>query len=920
MKKCLSLIVVFALILTTLAMPMTASAYEASLLAVSQTEIAVGFAAKLNGQAIDAENPAHPGDKITVDVVATAENVNVNNLELTIEYDTDVLDFTTVNDDTLTEGKEGVIDYAEYDVADKPITAEGYTLTTLNFTVLDVVSTTFTLISFNITDSSMMYIDYVDNLGNITEYKLVTSSVTVNIAQNTAAAYVDGTEALDKNGKTYIRATGATLDITIDGTNISAVTLTRDGALYGDTNAETREISLGEDGAYVLKISVTGAADVVYNFNLRIGEVNAKLNMAVKDKNPNGYYYTATEENVQTISVPVVISGLGENVEAAMVTFNVSYDETELELDTSTLSVEPATDEETFDYVVKYGTEGVEEGLADGATVATLNFTVRNGAAVGLSDIEISAPSIALVTNYIYSKETSIAIESGKDTITIVPAEGAAFATVTPAEIETAWVQSQEVTVAPFTGADGAVYVAIAEGGELGDLATVYANNVDNAITDSFTAQEEKDYYVITKIGDVYQAKKLANGTDIKVDVTAPSVDASSLNMSAWESTIGKEKTIDLSTLTPTDNKSTYNFTYEWKMAEDTDYVVATDNKITFGAGTTYNDTIEIVVIDEAGNKDAEEPATIIIKLDGNAPVVALNANPVNESGKIVVDITVTENEEIDTVEAYYGTIEGEVTVDAIEALGDKLTVTENKFTADREVHGNGTYYVVATDKATNNGFDYVAITFGEASQASVAASVVSGVDPVEGVFKSVKAYTDDENCVVDKKGAKITSNGSFTYVKFEVVASEDSNYVNKIYVDGEEVVAGYVEYSNDVIDDIKEHTIVVKQEHITDETDVAEATYVFSIVDDANMPSVNADTRFNMVDRAYIKAMTLDKTGDTILPDATDEFYGGIYSGDVDGDFNYTVEDMKLIIDSIKAGNKKGDYTFPIFNPATGE
>lgn len=73
MKKFLSLMLTLALIITTLALPITASAADIDLMAVGDQTITISYDAQFNNAAISGTNKVKPGDSFTVDVKIAAE-------------------------------------------------------------------------------------------------------------------------------------------------------------------------------------------------------------------------------------------------------------------------------------------------------------------------------------------------------------------------------------------------------------------------------------------------------------------------------------------------------------------------------------------------------------------------------------------------------------------------------------------------------------------------------------------------------------------------------------------------------------------------------------------------------------------------------------------------------------------------------
>ena len=115
----------------------------------------------------------------------------------------------------------------------------------------------------------------------------------------------------------------------------------------------------------------------------------------------------------------------------------------------------------------------------------------------------------------------------------------------------------------------------------------------------------------------------------------------------------------------------------------------------------------------------------------------------------------------------------------------------------------------------------------------------------------------------------------------------------------------------------VGEYKFKITTRHKTATEVKAEATYTFSIVEPKNMPSVNADNRYNGIDFSLIRKVVSTTVGDKgALPGADNGFYGGIFSGDMTGDLKLKSGDYDAILNSLRAGEVPGEYySLPIMN-----
>lgn len=892
MKKFLSLMLTLALIITTLALPITASAADISLQALVEGKtITVSYT--------PSASTVHPGETFTIGVKATpSEDFTLDSYVVDIKYDGTQF---TLNNEVTDDLKKFDSDTTNAYVrliseANQAVTASaGLDLVTLNFTVkTTAVPSPYTTCilgddtAFNVKNGNT--IDWFVLGSNITD-----TQVTTTVAENTYSVKIDGNELVP--GKTYYKTSGVTVSVT--GTGIESVKVNEESLTAGGDGAYTKELT--EGGEYTVKVKVIGKNEESKSFTLNTETIAAKL---ITDFAANELGYKKGDN----FSVPVKITGLGTSAQAAMVSFKVEA-AAGLTLDTTALGAGVTYDAENK--TVMYGNTAGETGLGNDALVATLKFNVEDAAVYGVNSVTISDAKLALVKD-IDPTADSIGNEINTQKVVVVPTE--AFGTL-PADITTAAWTNNNYTVA-VTPADAEVSVKYLAVGELTSVDTTTQSGLkaiyDNAqaVTGATVAVDsENNYVIIARVGDdpaVYQhVGTLTPGTNAWYDKTAPTVDITGIAAVTGVKNSKGGYVFDITGLAKSDARSGLNkIEYSLNGVDYTEFGLdATSITI---PEQNFNGNVTFKVTDKAGNTAVSDG--FALKLDMDDPTVtgmavgAVQADGSKDITANVADVGSGVTGGAITVAVYKGEARSAALSDisAIEALEKVADAALNEGVATYKTTTAGRYYFVAADAAEHKAFASVDVAFETLSEASgIKVKVYASAADYAAGFKKT-----DDSALADFSG----TNGSFVYVNVSVDAAP-ANYANTVTLkkdDGD--AAAYT--SETPITESGAYELTVTTTHTVNASDSATATYKFTIVDVAEMLSPNADKRFNIIDYAMVRQLVeLNKA----LPTAENGFDGGIFSGDVTGDLTVNGADYADIIRSIRAGEKPGSYTFNV-------
>lgn len=894
MKKFLSLMLTLALIITTLALPITASAADISLQGVATGSITVSYT--------PSASTVHPGETFTIGVKATpSADITLDSYVVDINYDG--TQFTLNNEETADLKKFDSNTTNAYvrlisETKDQSVTAaEGLQLVTLSFTVkTDAVASSYTTCilgddtAFNVKNGNT--IDWFVLGSNIRDDK-----VTTIVAENTYTVKIDENELVP--GKTYYKTSGVTVSVT--GTGIESVKVNEESLTAGGEGAYTKVLT--EGGEYTVKVKVIGKNEESKSFTLNTETIAAKL---ITDFAANELGYKKGDN----FSVPVKITGLGTSAQAAMVSFKVEA-AAGLTLDTTALGTGVTYDADTK--TVMYGNTTGETGLGNDALVATLKFNVEDAAVYGVNSVTISDAKLALVKD-IDPTADPIGNEINTQKVVVVPT--ATFGAL-PADITTEAWKNTAYTVA-VTPADAAVSVKYLAVGELTNVDTTSQSGLkaiyDNAQAvagATVTVDSENNYVIVARVGDdpaVYQhVGTLTPGTNAWYDKTAPTVDIAGIAPVTGVKSSKGGYVFDITGLAKSDARSGLNkIEYSLNGVDYTEFGLdATSITI---PEQNFNGKVTFKVTDKAGNTAVS--AGFALKLDMDDPTVAemavgaVQADGSKDITANVADVGSGVTGGAITVAVYKGDAGSAALSDisAIEALEKVADATLNEGVATYNTTTAGRYYFVAADAAGHKAFASVDVAFETLSEASgIKVKVYAGAADYAAGFKKT-----DDSALVDFGG----TNGSFRYVAIKADAAT-TGYSNSLTLakDGAEATA-YTEETP--ITEAGNYVLTVTTTHGVNATDNKSATYKFSIVNELDMPSPNADKRFNIIDFAMVRQLVeLGKA----LPTAENGFSGGIFSGDVTGDLTVNGDDYADIIRSVRAGEKPGAYTFNVFN-----
>lgn len=892
MKKFLSLMLTLALIITTLALPITASAADISLQGVATGSITVSYT--------PSASTVHPGETFTIGVKATpSADITLDSYVVDINYDG--TQFTLNNEETADLKKFDSNTTNAYvrlisETKDQSVTAaEGLQLVTLSFTVkTDAFASSYTTCilgddtAFNVKNGNT--IDWFVLGSNIRDDK-----VTTTVAENTYTVKIDGNELV--SGKTYYKTSGVTVSVT--GTGIESVKVDEESLTAGGEGAYTKVLTAG--GEYTVKVKVIGKSEESKSFTLNTETIAAKL---ITDFAANELGYKKGDN----FSVPVKITGLGTSAQAAMVSFKVEA-AAGLTLDTTALGTGVTYDADTK--TVMYGNTTGETGLGNDALVATLKFNVEDAAVYGVNSVTISEAKLALVKD-IDPTADSIGNEINTQKVVVVPT--AAFGAL-PADITTAAWTNNNYTV-EVTPADAAVSVKYLAVGELTSVDTTSQSGLkaiyDNAqaVTAATVAVDsENNYVIVARVGDdpaVYQhVGTLTPGTNAWYDKTAPTVDIAEMVALTGVQDAKNGYSLDVSKLKKEDKLSGIA-KVEYSL-NGADYTEFTGDAIALEA-QNFNGNVTFKVTDKAGNTAVSEG--FALKLDMDDPTVAeMAVGAVQADGSKDITANVADAGSGVTVGAitvavYKGDAASEELSDisAIEALEKVADAALNEGVATYNTTTAGRYYFVAADAAGHKAFASVDVAFETLSEASgIKVKVYAGAAEYAAGFKKT-----DDPALTDFGG----TNGSFRYVAIKADAATTGYNNSLTLAKGDAEATAYTEET--AITEAGDYVLTVTTTHGVNAADTKSATYKFSIVNELDMPSPNGDKRFNIIDFAMVRQLVeLGKP----LPTADNGFSGGVFSGDVTGDLTVNMADYSDIIRSVRAGEKPGAYTFNVFN-----
>lgn len=916
MRKFLSLVLAMALIITTLALPVSVSAAAGT----SDANITVSYTTDL-GEATE----VHPGDTFNLTVNITSDkDVTLSAYEIYVAYDKDDYTITAASDASysIVESKWGYTGnlIAMSKNTDTELTAA--TAATVATIPVTVASSATVNEASGFVKPTTGFVDMFVEGGTAEgtkECSFSDSELSYTIKANTSSITIDG-KTYEEN-KLYINANGVTFKVT--GTNIESVT-------YKQTDAETptditvpvtdktsAEITnLLTAGAYEVSVNLTGVADAV-KYKFRVSQEVVSGEIAI-NFTPKAEGYKAEE----TFEVPVKISGIGAN-KKGMASFDLAYDSARLELTTTTAGDITIVPDEAGKASVSFGTSSTAASFpatGDGNFV-TLAFKVKSGAEIGKADITISNAQLTVKNNtddIVYKNDTST-ITNAKATVVVVPNS---FATVDTSAAADWTNKSYDVTINPVSAPEGQAisfkYVLLDGAANYADqnaLKGAYESEAAKAVTGNKIVidTDSKHYAIISEFNGVYSlVADLAPGADIWYDGKAPTIDNNKLAESNMDS-FAKSKDVTVTGLA-TDAGGSNGVTYKYLVVENgggaptaetagwtevTDTISFTESKV----GKLY-----IMATDKAGNAIVSN-ADVNIKVDADKPTLTTNAGNDTAVGTPIT-ISATDTTSNVTVKVYYS----ETDVDASTLTDSNLSKTypeegeEASKTIEKTYYakGSGFYYISATDEAGNSS---------DVSKVQVTRAAVDNTSTLS--VKVISTSTEVANVFDKETESNTASNGTFGYVGIKV-ATPAENLKNTITAtkNGEPLTLENAsdltaEYTHEFTE-AGEYELTVVTAHSTNTDAKATATYKFTIAaDQTAMVSPSGDNRYNSLDYVMMRKVAANEELNGIPTGA----YGfeGKYSGDLDGNFKTTTEDVDAILASIKEARIPGYYNFGI-------
>lgn len=861
MKKYLSLVLAIALVLTTLALPVAAN-NDISLAAVAGN-IAISFNAS--------KTEVNPGDAITVDVVATAptSDVTVNSGQVDVVFPSESFEYASLPEGVTAATKDSktVLSWINEETT-QTIATTGTSLFTLNLTVKDNAVTS----TFDILAGDTLFAYYSNPSADPVDYDVEATAAEIKVVPNTITVKVDGVEIVNEKNYTYKTAAPV---VTIEGTHLTKF-------VVNDADVLAAGTATLKDGANTITVAATGVAEKTYTVTVTKVEDSA---ITVD--------LTATETPVKagdTVTATVAIDGLADGKQIAMASFKISYE--------APLTVKEVAKDANQGYTVEangdntatvvYGDPASATGVGNGTLVA-VEFNVGETTAYGNKNIAIVDEEEAedaitedvqfVLANALTGENVKYSFGAQSDKIVVVPANVADWASVDTSAQET-WT-NQAYTL-PVTKNDAATVKYLASSVEATDAEDIYNNEgANNLVGGAMTINADATYYVVAKIGDAPAAyaivATLVNGTDIFFDNVAPVIETNNLSMTTWASAKDSAYTIPVTA----ENWKVTDKNYDKATYNDVDIA----NGIVFAQGTNLNEEITIVAKDLAGNT---VDAKVAVKIDSTVPELTLTAGEQNDKK---VEITVDAEDAMSDVKsttAYFNTA-----ADATE--GEDVTITENKITADK----TGYYYVTTVDNAGNAVTKSVKITIvGSVDAPAITAKTVKGAEYAAG-FATESALTGK----IDSK-----SNGTFTYVAFNIPEVEGANVVATLngepYTSETEITAANT------------YVLTVTATSTVDAAVTDTDVYNFEVVADQNgMKSINGDARYNIRDYAKIRNIIGTTEADGLASITSAHAFATYLAGDLTGDLKMTTADYAAIINSLRAGNTPGSYNFAIMN-----
>ena len=938
MRKFLSLMLAMALIITTLALPVSVSADS---ITPSSETITLSYTTSLPDGTID----VHPGDTFNLTVKATAKSnaVSIDGYTINIDYNSDVYEIVAGAGYSVMTRKDTGKKYIRIYKAESSSNAT--TITTDGTVIVENIPVTVkynsSVADSTTTEFKSLTSPYASKFTVADEASATTGSIFAD--STTSYTYKLNTATIDVDGKGFTSGSLYTKEggvlFTVTGTNIESVSYLKTGATNA-TNVDvadnkTAAATITEDGEYTVTVKfATGEADKTFTFRVATTVIKAVIGLDNFSHNDGGYLNDGNAK----VSVPVKISEIGDN-KTGMVSFDLAYDTNVLTLDENVNTNVKYTDKTEGGVVksVAYGTDETGASLTNDADFLTLTFSVKENAAIGATDITISNQQITLKEDGVITYDnTESTISVAKVSAVIVPEK---FATITgltdkswknstPYNIEVVPADANKVTYKWVKVTDGTTY------DDQAAMKALFDGITDESATNKAVSVTEDgvNYIVVAAIGNdsqkVYQiVGTLVPGTDIFYDKTKPVIDDTSfgdLSMNDY----AKTKEIDVNFASDKVGEKTIDGTLDSVEyiivdigaavptgADTEQWTAVADAKITIAeskAGDMY-----FRAKDKAGNV-SDIIGKITIKVDGVAPKTLTAVAQTETHNGIPIVINAEDEQSNIKVKVYYSVSAiDNPTADSFKDLVAVDTQTPNAktYTGEYTAEKDGFYYVLAEDEAGNvtiaNAVEVTLTTIQEPSDISVKV----GADLT---YKNMAFYNNEES-----ENSKIKdfdySNGTFAYVAIKVNAA-NAGYTNEVTAtknDTDFTLTAADDSAADkeyVFNDAGTYIVTVKTTH-TNSGKSAQRSYKFTIAaNQEEMVSPSSDNEYDIFDFTMIKKVVNASETLNGIPTAAYGF-SGIYAGDLNGDFTTNETDLQDIINSIKDGEIPGWYSFAIMN-----
>lgn len=958
MKKILSLMLSLALIISTLALPLSAFADgdEAA-------KIKISFS---YGDVTEVK----PGDELSVDVTAYALDSSDQAIEYAVtaysvfvSYDKDKLTYKSA---TFSEGqtaaehqktKARVLFLYEKGESDVTIPASGLKLGTMKFTVEKGAAAANTY-SFGLAENQTEFSKGTVDTTKFTytsdeNSKIINGAEGISIADNTySVKYQDGETQTDVvKDKVYYGVKDSRAFTIAADRNFAeegAVSVTKNGTALTDTELIKNQDGTytftasapaeGTDDKYVVSVKLYGETEAKTTaFTLSASEVKVGLELdgSAIDSNKAGIF---PGEDGKEIEVPVKITGVSENLAVSMVTFSVDTLPTGITFE----GVKETDDDIKRDdnkIIVGDNTTESERNIAAEGKLVTLKFKVGNTAGVGVNEIKLADDAQVALKKDVIDTERHNATIGTSAYIVVVPEK---FASAANDSSTTSWTnQAYNINISNAASGASIKYVKYDyQNGSAPESAKAAYNASQNEINDNkVNVSETKNYYIVARIGSdghfAYQTigdfkvigadENKSNQIwyddkkpELNADEVKPGVLDAKSEMSVDISKLTITKTANLSGLSKFSYALGTDDTTEKTWNEVSNFVFTGDNKtaaITISARDSFKGKIYFKAADEAGN---EGEASADITMDADDPKFEnVNVGELTADNKMPITGTVTDFTDV-TLKVYIGGADTDYTdASAVESgiTGENniktVTVDESgSFTYNAEATGK--YYFIAEDKAGHKSLETKTVTFTSAAAAGIEVKTNSN----DTQFRSGFMPSDDTR--LNKYEG---SNGIFGYVNVKVkTPAEGYTDVVTVKKDDENLEASEGTTWNwgegVVFDTAGAYEITVTtQNSTTGEKDKIEKSYKFTIADgQSGMKSPNGDAYYTIDDYLKIRNVLLQEseTEEKLFPTEAYNF-SGYFAGDLNGDLEYGADDYNAIISALKAFQEPGEYNFGI-------